>query len=227
VDTLVDAAYAWLRPRILDGSLAAGAKLRVEHLRSASGIGATPLREALSRLSAERLVQATGQRGFRVAPVSLAELVDVTDNRILIECRAVELSVKYGDVAWEASLVAAHHLLERTSRRDFPAWDAVNTSFHDALVSSCGSPWLLAMRKSLFDQHARYRALASAAPPPRRGAPRDVDAEHAELLAAALARRPRRAAELTEAHVRATAQVIRASIGSRLPRTAPVLRPNP
>jgi GntR family transcriptional regulator, carbon starvation induced regulator len=218
VETLVDTAYRWLRPRILDGSFAAGDKLRVEHLREQSGIGATPLREALSRLSAERLVQATGQRGFRVAPMSLAELDDVTENRALLEARAVELSVTRGDVAWEAGLVAAQHLVERSARPSdkakFAAWDAANSAFHDALVAACGSPWLLTMRKELFDLHARYRALAAATTTRRGG--RDVDAEHVAIVEAALARRARRAAQLAEAHIRATATIVRASLAHRI-----------
>ncbi|HEY0254738.1 MAG TPA: FCD domain-containing protein, partial [Kofleriaceae bacterium] len=195
--TFSEEAYGWLRQRILDGTFVAGDKLRVEHLREQSGIGATPLREALAKLSAERLVQAIGQRGFRVAAMSLAELEDVTENRVLLETRAVELSVKQGDVAWEAALLAAHHVMAR-AKGPFAEWDKLNAGFHDALVAACGSPWLMELRKMLFDQHSRYRALAAATT--KRSGGRDVAKEHDAIVEAALARQHRRAAELVEAH---------------------------
>jgi DNA-binding GntR family transcriptional regulator len=219
--TLVDVAYHALRQQILDGRLAAGAKLRVEHLRESVGVGATPLREALSRLTAERLVHLEGQRGFRVAPMSLAELEDVTENRVQLEARAVELSVKRGDVAWEARLVAAHHTVAHRDRglrgkgADVVTWQANNAAFHDALVSACGSPWLLELRGVIFDQHSRYRAL-SIALNQKRGATRDIAAEHEAIVEAALARQARRTAALVAEHIRATAVGVRAALEGHL-----------
>lgn len=222
--TLVDVAYHALRQQILDGRLAAGAKLRVEHLRESVGVGATPLREALSRLTAERLVHLEGQRGFRVAPMSLAELEDVTDNRVQLETRAVELSVKRGDVAWEARLVAAHHTVAhgdrglrapRLSGADVVTWQANNAAFHDALVAACASPWLLELRGVIFDQHSRYRAL-SIALNQKRGATRDIAAEHEAIVEAALARQAKRTATLVADHIRATAVGVRAALEGHL-----------
>ncbi|MFT3697926.1 MAG: FCD domain-containing protein [Kofleriaceae bacterium] len=211
--TFSEEAYGWLRQRILDGTFEAGEKLRVEHLREQAGIGATPIREALARLSAERLVLAIGQRGFRVAPVSLAELEDVTTNRVMLETRAVELSVKQGDLAWEAALVASHHLMGR-AKGTFADWDKLNAGFHDALVAACGSPWLMELRKMLFDQHTRYRALAAATT--KRTGGRDVAREHDAIVEAALARQHRRCAELVEDHIRETATVLHAQLAKQL-----------
>jgi DNA-binding GntR family transcriptional regulator len=219
--TLVEAAYQWLRRRILDGTFAPDEKLRVEHLREASRIGATPLREALSRLAAERLVRAEGQRGFRVAPMSLAELEDVTENRVLLEARAVELSVKQGDLAWEAALLAAHHLVARADKglrgkgASIEDRERHNAAFHDALVAACGSPWLLELRAILFDQHSRYRALALSLIQ-RRAEGRDIEREHQEIVDAALARQHRRAAAAVEAHIRATATMLRGRLAELL-----------
>lgn len=220
--TLVDVAYRAMRKQIIDGSLAAGEKLRVEHLRERLGVGATPLREALSRLTAEKLVHAEGQRGFRVAPMSLSELDDLTDNRVLLEARAVELSVEKGDITWESTLVAAHHALSRADRRlrgkdvDVADWEERNAVFHDALVSACGSPWLLDLREVLFDQHSRYRAM-SVNLVRRRGGGRDVGAEHDEIVKAALARQSKRASSLVAEHIRATAVLLRSTLDDHLP----------
>lgn len=215
--TLVDVAYATLRAKIIEGSLGPGTKLRVEHLRAQLGIGATPLREALSRLTAERLVRAEGQRGFRVAPMSLAELDDLSENRALLESRAMELSVKNGDVAWEARVVAAHHTVNHADKQlakgriDVLERERENAAFHDALISACGSPWLLELRATLYDQLSRYRALSI-----KEGSARDLGNEHDLIVEAALARQAKKAAQLLGDHVRATAIALRPVIGEHL-----------
>lgn len=215
--TLVDLAYATLRSKIIDGTLGPGEKLRVEHLREQLGIGATPLREALSKLAAERLVRSAGQRGFRVAPMSIEELDDLTENRALLESRAMELSVKNGDVAWEARVVAAHHTITQADKAfakkkvDVLERERRNEAFHAALISACGSPWLLELRGTLYDQLSRYRALSL-----KTGNSRDVAAEHDAIVEAALARQSKKAAQLVADHVRATATALRPVIDRQL-----------
>src|SRR6476646_8542333 len=72
--TLIERAYAQLRDDIVEGRLAPGEKLRVEHLKSRYEVGAGTLREAITRLVSDALVDAEGQRGFRVAPMALTDL---------------------------------------------------------------------------------------------------------------------------------------------------------
>jgi DNA-binding GntR family transcriptional regulator len=79
-----DAAYRLLRRDILSTKLKPGAPLKLSALRDAYGVGWTPLREALSRLEAERLVTAISNRGFTVAPVSREALEDLTRARLVI-----------------------------------------------------------------------------------------------------------------------------------------------
>ena len=75
--------------------------------------GQTTAREILTRLAAEGLVLAEGQRGFTVMPASLADLIDITETRRLIECHAARLSVVRPDLEWESRLVAAYHKLSK------------------------------------------------------------------------------------------------------------------
>ena len=82
--TLAEKAYVDLRHDIIRGVLAPGRPLRLADLSERYGMGFSPLREALNRLQAERLVTAESLRGFRVAPLSLDELHDTVSLRILI-----------------------------------------------------------------------------------------------------------------------------------------------
>src|SRR5262249_8069013 len=103
-ETLTEQAYRLIRRDILSGALAAGTKLKIEALRARYPIGPTPIREALERLASERLAQAEQQRGFRVAAMTLRDLDELTDMRILLEGEALRRSIITGDYAWEGAI---------------------------------------------------------------------------------------------------------------------------
>jgi len=212
--TLAEHAHARIRDDILTGALAPDTKLRIEDLRRVYDVGASPLREALNRLAAEGLVIALSQRGFRVAPISVAELRDLTRVRVLLEGEALAESIRNGDQAWEAGVRASHRRLaklEHGRRRQPLAWEQANEAFHAALIAGCRSPLLLAYRRNVYDKHRRYRALALELSTPQR----PVAAEHRELLEAALARDVGRACAATEAHMRRTAEEIERGLAQR------------
>lgn len=206
--TLSDQAYTNLREDIIHGIFPPEAKLRIEHLRKEYGVGATPLREALSRLTADGFVTAEGQRGFRVAPVSIEDLEDLTEMRILMEKQALRESIRKGDDAWESRIVATFYQLEKVEEagaQETPEWEQRNRDFHAALISACTSSWLRRFYGILYDQHKRYRAIAIS----DHSVPRDLHKEHQELYEAALSRDPDRACAAIDVHIRRTADVTR------------------
>lgn len=201
--TLVESAYNSLRADIIEGRLVPKSKLRIEDLRIHYGTGASPLREALNRLAGEGFVTVEGQRGFRVSPVSLADLKDLTRMRILLECEALRESIKYGDDEWEAGIVASFHRLakaEATRSENFADWEKRNNEFHEALLAACTSPWLLKFRHTLYEQHKRYRLLAILA----HDKSRDLHAEHTAIKEAAIAHDIKAACKATEEHIMRT-----------------------
>ena len=118
--TLAERAFRLVRDDILNGRLAPDARLRINLLQQRYGLGLSPLREALLRLSSEGLVVAQGQRGFAVAPVSLAELQDQTVARKCLDIAALTQSMAQGDADWEAQVMAANHLLAPWHIREEP-----------------------------------------------------------------------------------------------------------
>lgn len=204
--TLTDQAYQQLREDIIHGKLHPGDKLRIEHLKQTYGVGATPLREALYRLSSDGFVNVQGQRGFRVAELSPHELDDVTDLRVVLEGMALKESVELSDDEWESRVVAAFHHLTKAESQDEPdiqEWEVRNKEFHEALISCCQSPWLMRFYGILYDQHKRYRNVARI----DRGSRRDVHKEHTEICDAALAKDINALLEANEQHIRRTAEV--------------------
>jgi GntR family carbon starvation induced transcriptional regulator len=76
--TLASAVYARLRQGILSCDYRPGEKLQISQLSKAFGVSSVAVREALSRLVAHGLVVVEDQRGFRVGPLSVADISDVT-----------------------------------------------------------------------------------------------------------------------------------------------------
>src|SRR5262245_43816804 len=145
--TLVEAAYLRLRRDIIEGVRHPGEKLRVEHLKDEYEVGAGTLREALQLLITDALVVAQGQRGFRVAPISLADFEDITRTRVLLETEALRQAIAVGDDVWEAGVLAAFHRLSRAEEKlgafyeARQEWEGRNPAFHQALTAACPSRW--------------------------------------------------------------------------------------
>ena len=102
---------------IISGHLAPGARLGIVDLVRRYEIGATPLREGLSRLVSRGLIVGIGQRGFRVADVSREDLLDITRMRTVVEMEALRLAIANGDDAWEAGILGALHQMRRYIER--------------------------------------------------------------------------------------------------------------
>lgn len=189
--TLGDAAAARIYEDIVAGRLAPGRKLKPEVLKELYGVGTSPIREALLRLSAEGLVVMDGQRGFRVPATSEAELLDIADIRVTLSVLALRRSVARGDENWEAGIVAAFHKLDRLAPhlQEQPAvhreaWEMLNRDFHLSLEAACGSPWLRHFANVAFSQSERYRRQFVEYPvllP-------DAQDEHRAIMEAALGR---------------------------------------
>jgi GntR family carbon starvation induced transcriptional regulator len=203
--TLSESAYDALRDDIIRGRLEPEAKLRIEELREHYDTGASPLREALNRLAGEGFVTMEGQRGFRVSPVSTKDLSDITQLRIMLECEAIRKSIRHGDDEWEANIVAASHRLAKVESGDqvFPEWELRNQEFHEALIAACDSAWLLKFRRTLYEQHKRYRLISIL----EHDETRDVRAEHEAIMEAVLARDEKRACAATESHIMRTVEI--------------------
>lgn len=210
--TLAEKAYVSLRKDIVDGCFAPDSPLRLAELSERYRMGFSPLREALNRLQAERLVTAESLRGFRVSARSLAEFEDALHARLLVETEALRLSIAQGDDAWEASIVAALYALRRQTRRESSDVDELKTrhhAFHRALLAACGSDWLMNFFERLYAATERYRipALLDAGPQKR-----DIDAEHGDIADAVLARDTARAERLLRDHYLQTAAMIRSGM---------------
>lgn len=200
-----------LRKDVLNGNLQPGQKLKIETLREHYEVGASPVREALSMLTAEGLVQRLDQRGFRVTDVSVSAFEELLRTRCWLEERALRESIASGSGGWEESVLLAHHRLTRTHRsgtaseRSSPDWEIAHKLFHVSLLSACRSQFLIGYCAQLYDLNIRYRNLAGSVAYPSR----NVAAEHQAICDAALARDGDLAVDLLVDHYTSTGNFLK------------------
>jgi len=210
--TRASAVYEQLRSDIVHGVLEPESKLRVEAMCSRYGVGASPVREALSRLSSEGLVSRTDLRGFSVAPLNWDELPIFTQDRMLLEGIALSQSIEHRDAAYEDTLVLLVHRLSRTPRslsKDHyvtnPAWESLHSEFHRTLISRCPSRWLRAICDTLADEAYRFRQLAAAV---KTFSSRNEHAEHVAIFEAIIEGRTDNAVRLLGEHYALTSALV-------------------
>lgn len=165
-DTLSERAAALVERDILAGVWLPDTRLGIHALSDHYGIGATPLREGLSRLVSRGLIMAVGKKGFRVASTSRADLEDITRVRTMVEIEALKRSIAMGGDEWEAGIVAALHRLRRsldrapeTMREGTAEFDTLHKAYHRSLLAACGSERLLRLHDELYLQAYRYRRV--------------------------------------------------------------------
>jgi len=211
--TLASRAYEQLRRDIINAQFVPGRKLLIRELCKRYGVGLSPMREALNRLSRDGLISQSDQRGFRVAPLDEEHLAELTRTRCWLNEIALRESIANGDSAWEEGIVLAYHRLTRIPRHRSeadkaaynPVWEEAHRAYHTSLIAACGSRWLKGFCEQLFDAADCYRHLSRVSSL-RRKLHRD---EHRAIMDAVLARDAGKAVKLISSHFTRTADLVR------------------
>lgn len=193
--------YRSLRRMIVVGEVKPGEKLKIEGLRARLDTGASPIREALSLLTSEHLVERIDQRGFRAAPASRRNFDEILEMRCELEDLALRKSIGNATEAWEEQVVLSHHRMLRARSQGAEDAEDRHKEFHMALLANCQAPILLRFCSQLYDLNVRYRYLAGHALNYRE---RDVHREHREIMERAIARDADGASRELLAHYRLT-----------------------
>lgn len=186
--TIATDVFEELRGDILECRLAPGTRLRFKDLRARYKSGLSPLREALMRLVADGLVVLEDHKGFRVAPVSQEEAVDLATTWFELEALGIRQSIKKGDDRWAANIQARFRELSKRRMRTAqgtldPDWEPRNLAFHESLYAACGSPSLMRFCRTLSERFSRYRRLWA-----RGTHKRNIAKEHENICRAVLNR---------------------------------------
>lgn len=211
-ETISGEVREMLRADIFAAQWAPGTRLQIGDLSTKYSASSTVVRDALTRLAGEKLLQFQPNRGYYVAEYTFDELRDIGELRCRIEEYGLTLAIERGDLEWESELIAVHHRLERTPRRgpDDPhhitaEWFRAHQAFHAKLLEACRVPMLTDFATTLSDATALYRLWTAPAP---RAESRDIEAEHQAIVEATLAHDAPRATELLREHYMRTITII-------------------
>jgi DNA-binding GntR family transcriptional regulator len=207
-----------LREAIVSGQLEAGSKINLERARESFGVSLSPLREALARLISDGLVEFEDNRGYRVAPISLSNLEEITRLREEFETMALRQAMTVGDIEWEGDIMRSLHRLNRTTRdasrpETLEQWERHHRDFHLTLISGCRMPLLLSFCGVLLNLNDRYRRTFLQAT----SGDRNVSAEHSEIAAAVVARDMDYACARLQEHLHRTGTNLRRHLSDKIP----------
>lgn len=201
-----DAVYGELRRRILVGEFPARSRLAEERVAAVLGVSRTPVREAMVRLFADRLLLRHEDGGYQVAEPDLRGLRDLYELRITLELRGVARGLEGAthDVAVLEPLRDHWRALRAATPAPSPAFVEVDESFHVALSRASGNAVLT---ETLETVNARIRPVRMYDFLTEDRVEATV-AQHLGIVEAVLARRLPEALELMRSHVGASLEVV-------------------
>ena len=163
----VELVYQRTRKAILTGDYAPGSPLRLQELAARNGVSMIPVREALRMLESEGFVESVPNRGARVAPLSMDDMLDVYRTRITLELEALRQAVPN---TTPAVLTKARRLNKKIVRqfeqKGYADYED-HRAFHFTLYEPSGSKWLMRLIAIVWDHTERYRRQGSSAVTPQ------------------------------------------------------------
>ena len=208
---LRETVYEQLRADMISCTLAPGTELREAELASRFDMSKSPVRDALMRLEREGLVITLPRQGYRVAPVSLADVLDMFHLRAALERACVERIVLNASDEQLRSLDEFRQL-------DAAAWEggfiAFNRAFHRRIAELGGNARMRDQLNDLID--LLERAVQVSVASINKGDPQALVTEHTEIINALQARALKRAQRLAEQHITAAGKRVSKAISKSL-----------
>ena len=156
VEEIVEA----LRTDIIEGRFRPDAKLRQELLAERFGVSRMPVREALGRLEAEGLVVSRPNRSVRVAPLNVADMIEIFEMRVAAETLALRLAIPHLS---NAQIEKASEIQQSLETAPIEKFGLLNSQFHRMLYEPCAKPRLLSHIETLATAADRYLRITIAA----------------------------------------------------------------
>ncbi|HQR12064.1 MAG TPA: GntR family transcriptional regulator [Casimicrobiaceae bacterium] len=203
-ESLRDQVVTILRDAILTCSVEPGAVLNERELADELGVSKTPVREALSLLNHEGLVQILPRQAYVVSPITVRDVHESFDLRVILESAAAELAaarISDAELAELARVVAGES-------RDEPVAGTLrrNVDFHSLIARASGNDRLAALIERLLGEMPRLISVGY------------VEGEHEQVVNALRARNPARAGAAMREHILAVKEKALGATAARTPR---------
>ncbi|MCT6836224.1 MAG: GntR family transcriptional regulator [Bifidobacteriales bacterium] len=191
-------AYDYLRDQIVFCKMKPGDLIDEKAVSAQLGFSRTPVREAINKLAEEGLVQVFPRKGIIVSQLSLKDLNDMLDSRMLVEPYLMHQAFAHLDAQTLRSYrAAANTRLERGSVKPVSIQDDFDYTFHMYFARQAGNKYLLAFMSTLLALSQRTRVFL----PYQEGRDEASCQEHIAIIDAALNGDEENAVEAIRAHL--------------------------
>lgn len=168
----VDRIEATLIDDIATGALQPGERLDEVKLTERFGVSRTPIREALTRLTAQAILVPGKKRGVRVAEYSREELAQIFEAMHEIEATCARIAAQRLSLLSRSEIEAAQKVcVEAAASGDVRAYLRANEDFHQTIYRATGNPYIAEMASDFRRRTGPFRAKRFAT--------------HADLIASA------------------------------------------
>lgn len=165
IDTanMTERAYSQLKSDLIACRLPPGERITISRIQRDAGLSQASVREALSRLTAEGLVEMTRNSGFKAAPISTSGFRELAEASMVIEIPCLQSAIEHGDLHWEGQLMAYLHTSARLLQNnqanfvDLDEYTSNRAAFYTVLLAPCSNRWLLTAWQQLYIGQMRYR----------------------------------------------------------------------
>jgi len=190
-------AYHQIKEKIITLDLAPSSVINEQALMKNLGLGRTPIREALQRLDAEGLVHIVPRRGMFVTDISITDLQEIFEVRIVMAGFCARLAARRITPEQIAQLEAVLRDLEHVQSVDSIALMDIDKRFQRILYQAADNKFLTDALERLYDSGLRLWHLVLH----RLGDVRDAIEQHREVLEALKARDEKMAESLIQQHI--------------------------
>ena len=195
--------YQHLREAVLGGEFSPGERLAESELAARLGVSRTPVREALMRLTQDKLLETEANKGVRMRSVNAQEARDTYLVRGELDGLAAALAASAHTPQDADTLQAALSALEQTAPGDYRQQTLLDLAFHRSVVEAAHNSVLAALSRDLEVRVAliKHQTRSFNAYPA-------THAQHSAIAQAVLNRDPQAARQAAETHVATFAELV-------------------
>lgn len=207
----------YIRDSIMSGRMASGEHVRIDHVAAELGVSGTPVREALLSLRAEGFVHLDRNRGFRVAPLSEQDVLDLFQVQAFVAGELAARAVSKKTPSLVEDLEKIQEAMKEAARiEDGDRVEELNFQFHRRINTTAASPKLNALIGILL--HYVPRRFYAEIP----GWPEASVNDHAAIVQALRSRRPQSARKAMTNHILHGGELLVANLRARSFWAAPI-----
>ncbi|NLJ90955.1 MAG: GntR family transcriptional regulator [Clostridiales bacterium] len=159
--SLKEKTYDIIKSKIISCEYAPNTYINEKQLCEELDVSRTPVRDALSRLEQEQLVTIIPKKGVLVSPITINEINNIFEARLLFEPYIIST---YGTRVDQEILSKLNILLEdyKNNINDASVVFSLDDEFHQVIIELCQNKYLLQLYSNIYSQNARVRIVSGS-----------------------------------------------------------------